>query len=90
MSCWRCGVKAHLVYDLPRTVKRGDNMRESYLGCEFTTEEIKLRLSAIGAVFEEHSQADMLSHAANALVEQHVVGCFQGRMEFGPRSLGSL
>jgi len=79
---------AHLVYDLPRTVKRGDNMRGSYLGCEFTTEEIKLRLSAIGAVFEEHSQADMLSHAANALAEQNVVGWFQGRMEFGPRSLG--
>lgn len=79
---------AHLVYDLPRTVKPGDNMRGSYLGSEFKTEEIKQRLNAVGAVFEEHSQPEMLVQAAQALAEQNVVGWFQGRMEFGPRSLG--
>lgn len=79
---------AHLVHDLPRTVKSEDNMRGSYLGCEFETDEIKQRLSAVGAVFEEYSQAEMLSQAAQALADQSVVGWFQGRMEFGPRALG--
>jgi len=81
-------VVAHLVHDLPRTVKPKDNMRGSYLGCEFATDEIKQRLSAIGAVFEEHSQSEMLEQAAQALADQNVVGWFQGRMEFGPRALG--
>jgi len=79
---------AHLVHGLPRTVKPNDNMRGSYLGCEFTTDEIKKRLNEIGAVFEEHSQGQMLSEAAQALADQNVVGWFQGRMEFGPRALG--
>ena len=79
---------AHLVYDLPRTVKPSDNMRGSYLGCEYNTDEIKRRLSAVGAVFEEHSQHEMLTLAAQALADQNVVGWFQGRMEFGPRALG--
>ncbi len=79
---------AHLVHDLPRTVKSSDNMRGSYLGCEFTTSEIKQRLNDVGAVFEEHTQAEMLKQTAQALAEQKVVGWFQGRMEFGPRALG--
>lgn len=79
---------AHLVFDIPRTVKAQDNMQGSYLGCLFETEDIKQRLSKEGAVFEEYSQADMLKQAATALAEQKVVGWFQGRMEFGPRALG--
>ena len=79
---------AHLVYDLPRTVKTKDNMQGSYLGCVFETDDIKQRLSKEGAVFEEHSQADMLKQAAQSLSDQKVVGWFQGRMEFGPRALG--
>lgn len=79
---------AHMVHDVPRIVQPKDNMQGSYLGCEFADDEIKRRLAAVGAVFEEHSQAQMLKHAATALSNQQVVGWFQGRMEFGPRSLG--
>jgi len=79
---------AHLVHDLPRTVKPTDNMQGSYLGCLFETSDIKQRLSAAGAVVEEYSQKEMISNAAQALAEQKVVGWFQGRMEFGPRALG--
>ncbi len=79
---------AHLVHDVPRTVQASDNMQGSYLGCEFSTDEIKQRLTEVGAVFEEHSQQEMLKQAAKALAEQNVVGWFQGRMEFGPRALG--
>ncbi len=79
---------AHMVHDLPRTVKPHDNMQGSYLGCEFSNNEIRQRLDAAGAVFEEYEQDGMLHEAAKALAEQQVVGWFQGRMEFGPRALG--
>lgn len=79
---------AHMVRDLPRTVKPKDNMQGSYLGCEYATQDIKQRLQNAGAVFEEHAQDQMISNAAQALAEQKVVGWFQGRMEFGPRALG--
>ncbi|GAA6140058.1 carbamoyltransferase [Arenicella sp. 4NH20-0111] len=79
---------AHMVHDLPRTVKPNDNMQGSYLGCEFSNNEIRQRLDAAGAVFEEYEQDGMLHEAAKALAEQQVVGWFQGRMEFGPRALG--
>ena len=79
---------AHLVHDLPRTVKAKDNMQGSYLGCQFDTQDIKARLTQEGAVFQEFSQDDMLKEAATALADQKVVGWFQGRMEFGPRALG--
>jgi carbamoyltransferase len=79
---------AHLVHDVPRTVQPKDNMRGSYLGNSFSTEEIKTRLDAVGAVYQEHSEEEMLTQAAQALSDQKVVGWFQGRMEFGPRALG--
>lgn len=79
---------AHQVFDLPRTVNPNDNMRGSYLGCEFSNEQIKQDLQNAGAVFEQLSEDEMLQQAATALSEQKVVGWFQGRMEFGPRALG--
>jgi carbamoyltransferase len=79
---------AHLVHDVPRTVQPKDNMRGSYLGNSFSTEEIKTRLDAVGAVYHEHSEEEMLTQAVQALSDQKVVGWFQGRMEFGPRALG--
>jgi len=80
---------AHLVHDLPRTIQPQDNMQGSYVGCAFNNDQIKQRLQAAGAVFEEHSEAEMLAQAAQALADQKVVGWFQGRMEFGPRALGA-
>jgi carbamoyltransferase len=79
---------AHMVHDVPRTVQATDNMQGSYLGCQFSTDEIKQRLSEQGAVFEEYNTNDMLEQAATALANEQVVGWFQGRMEFGPRALG--
>ncbi len=79
---------AHLVHDLPRNVKANDNMKGSYLGCQFDTNTIKKRLSNVGAVFEEYSTAEMIQQTAEQLNDQNVVGWFQGRMEFGPRALG--
>lgn len=80
---------AHLHHELPRTVKVGDNMLGSYLGCAFDDAEIRTRLDALGAHYTEHdSTQKMIDETAASLANEQVVGWFQGRMEFGPRALG--
>jgi len=67
----------------------GDSMRGSLLGPEFSESEIRRALEAHGAVFEQLDEAAMLERAAGLLADGAMLGWFQGRMEFGPRSLGS-
>jgi carbamoyltransferase len=67
---------------------RLDGMRGSYLGPEFSNEEIQQRLKAAGAVLEVMSDAQLIEQSATALAEGKALGWFQGRMEFGPRALG--
>ena len=66
-----------------------DLMVGSYLGPKFTSEEIKGSLKAVGAVYEEYNDRDLIEKTVSALKSDHVVGWFQGRMEFGPRALGN-
>jgi carbamoyltransferase len=51
--------------------------------------EIRRALDEHGAVYERVDDRTMLARAADALAEGEVVGWFQGRMEYGPRALGS-
>ncbi|MEO0035442.1 MAG: hypothetical protein RLZZ501_1465 [Pseudomonadota bacterium] len=79
----------HLFHDRPRRVPaRGDAMRGSYLGPDYSPEEIERRLIAAGARLHRLDPAAMIETAAQALAEGKAVGWMQGRMEFGPRALG--
>tara|TARA_B110000008_G_scaffold36588_1_gene33041 strand:- start:9639 stop:11474 length:1836 start_codon:yes stop_codon:yes gene_type:complete len=73
----------------PRDVKKPDSMRGSYLGPEFSQQDIENKLTKCGAKFEIFTEKVMLEKTSQALVEGKAVGWFQGRMEFGPRALGS-
>lgn len=79
---------AHLACDLPRTVKPNDAMQGSYLGCEFSDDDIRQRLDSVGAIYKKLSHHDLIAQTARVLADEKVVGWFQGRMEFGPRALG--
>jgi carbamoyltransferase len=79
----------HGFADRPRDVNAMDGMSGAFLGPEFSQGEIEQRLTAAGAKFETQGEADMIEATAQALVAQQAVGWFQGRMEFGPRSLGA-
>ncbi len=79
---------AHLACDLPRTVKPNDAMQDSYLGCEFSDDDIRQRLDSVGAIYKKLSHHDLIAQTARVLADEKVVGWFQGRMEFGPRALG--
>ena len=73
----------------PRSVAAGDAMSGAFLGPEFSQDEIERRLSAAGARFLVLGEEEMVGATAKALSDQLAVGWFQGRMEFGPRSLGA-
>ena len=64
-------------------------MSGAYLGPQFPQAEIERRLIAAGARFAVLGDDEMIETTAQALAGQKAVGWFQGRMEFGPRSLGA-
>ncbi|QWG15522.1 carbamoyltransferase [Bradyrhizobium sediminis] len=79
----------HIFKGQPRQTNGADGMAGSYLGPHFSQAEIERRLTAAGAKFAVLDEAAMLEATAQALAAQQAVGWFQGRMEFGPRSLGA-
>ena len=73
----------------PRTADDiADGMKGSYLGPRFTNEDVEARLKAIGASYARLSDGELFDCVAADLEDGKVVGWLQGRMEFGPRSLG--
>ncbi len=80
---------AHIYKGEPRKIEPGDGMAGSFLGPVYPQPNIEKRLQAVGAVFTVLTQEAMIDTTARALADQQAVGWFQGRMEFGPRSLGA-
>jgi len=58
----------------------------TYLGPEFTNDEIEKVLKVYKLPYTR--EADAPRRAAELLAQDHLIGWFQGRMEFGPRALG--
>jgi carbamoyltransferase len=74
----------------PRTVTPGrDGMAGSYLGPEYSPAEIQEYLDSIGASYERLDAPAMYERVASDLESGRIVGWMNGRMEFGPRSLGA-
>ncbi|RUR15310.1 hypothetical protein ELY21_14785 [Legionella sp. km535] len=73
----------------PKTISDYDHMQGSYLGTEYTQEEYQNSLIELNAQFETLTDDSLISTVSQLLAQGHVIGWFQGRMEFGPRSLGS-
>ncbi len=71
-----------------RKVNINDDMQGSYLGPEYSQEEVEIELKKLNAKFEVFSKEQMINETAKYLSEGKAVGWFQGRMEFGPRALG--
>ncbi|HVS04381.1 MAG TPA: carbamoyltransferase [Thermoanaerobaculia bacterium] len=80
----------HQLLDAPRAPERGDAMQGALLGPEFSSAAIRAFLETQGAVFHHVPDPDELcTFTAGLLAAGRVVGWYQGRMEFGPRALGS-
>jgi carbamoyltransferase len=78
----------HKELNKPRKINPNDAMQGSYLGPEYEQGFIEQKLSECGAIFDSVTEDEMIEQTMQALVDGNAIGWFQGRMEFGPRSLG--
>ncbi len=73
-----------------RKVTEGkDSQKGSYLGPAFDNQEIEHFLKEIKADYEYVPDEELPRKVADLILEENVIGWFQGRMEFGPRALGA-
>ena len=66
-----------------------DSMHGSYLGPSYSQADVEHRLTDAGARFTALRDDETIRRTAHELADGKAVGWFQGRMEFGPRSLGA-
>ncbi len=78
------------ILNQPRTITPGrDSQIGSLLGPSYSNENIQTFLKTSGASFDFVDDDKLFIMIAEAISKGQVVGFFQGRMEFGPRALGS-
>ncbi|RME20267.1 MAG: hypothetical protein D6806_16710, partial [Deltaproteobacteria bacterium] len=66
-----------------------DFQKGSLLGPSYSEHHMKLALEQAGIKHERLDEDELIDKAAECLSRGEVLGWFQGRMEFGPRALGS-
>ena len=66
-----------------------DNMKGSYLGPEFDDSSVEKSLKNLKANFVKLNREEMLDVVSEEIKNEKAAGWFQGKMEFGPRALGS-
>ena len=71
-----------------RIINPEDDMAGSYLGAEFSQDQIEEELKLIGANYEVLNYENLIDKTSDYLSKEKAIGWFQGRMEFGPRALG--
>jgi carbamoyltransferase len=77
-------------FDNPRIVETPDSMQGSYLGPGFSDKDVEKLIVGNDLKTQHYSDFDeMTVKVAQLLNAGKVVAWFQGRMEFGPRALGS-
>ncbi len=80
----------HQLLGKPRGAASGDAQQGSLLGPQFSSGEIRAVLDSQNIRYQRLSDpVELMEAAAHALADGEVVGWFRGRMEFGPRALGS-
>ena len=67
----------------------GDAMRGSFLGPDFSNNEVEQFLKKRGIPYVRLNDDVLFERVADELAAGKVVGWLQGRMEFGPRALGA-
>jgi carbamoyltransferase len=72
-----------------RKILKTDSMNGAYLGPGFTDDQVENELKGCSANYKKLTLDQIIKDTAKALSEEKAVGWFQGRMEFGPRSLGN-
>ena len=72
-----------------RVTTGADQQKGSYLGPSYTSEEIQTFLRGANAVFQVMTDDELFARTAEDIADGRIIGWFSGRLEFGPRALGS-
>ena len=80
---------AFYIYNTVLQNPRVYTMNDAFLGPEYSDAEIEEVFKKYGVDFQKCTRSELLHKTASLIADQKVIGWFQGRMEFGPRSLGS-
>ena len=79
----------HELKQQPRQAGQRDSMQAALLGPAYSNAEIEIALKGANAVYRQLDDDALLIEVAEMLAQGQVIGWHQGRMEFGPRALGS-
>ena len=79
----------HYLQNPRKTDNQTDFMKGAYLGPGYENNEIIRFLRKNGYLYQRISDEELPNRIADLLADEKVVGWYQGRMEFGPRALGS-
>lgn len=79
---------AYNFFDCDRRVEKRDSQKGSYLGPKYSNEYIKNFLEANNYKYYYMADDQLFKRIGKYLLENKVIGVFNGRMEFGPRALG--
>ena len=80
----------HQLLSKERKAKEQDHQAGSLLGPSYSQKQIRVFLDSIGSSYDHIGKSEeLLDRVSQLLAEEKVIGWMQGRMEFGPRALGS-
>lgn len=82
------GAALHTYHSVLKQPRRHE-LKNSYLGPEFSESRIQSALKAAGLSGRKLDRSIFLDEVAAHIAAGDVVGWFQGRMEWGPRALGN-
>jgi len=82
------GAALHTYHSVLKQPRRHE-MRNSYLGPEFSESRIQSALQSAGLPHRKLDRASLLDEVTDQITAGNVIGWFQGRMEWGPRALGN-
>ncbi|MDQ3387930.1 MAG: carbamoyltransferase [Gemmatimonadota bacterium] len=87
------GAALYVWHQAEKNPRMADGARDSqfgsYLGPGYSEDYIRRFLDEHGYPYSRLEDPELLSEVASLMAEEHVVGWFNGRMEFGPRALGA-
>jgi carbamoyltransferase len=82
------GAALHTYHSVLKQPRRHE-LKNSYLGPEFSESRIQSALRSAGLPFHKLERGPLLDEVAEQIAAGNVIGWFQGRMEWGPRALGN-
>lgn len=69
--------------------EKTDSQKGSYLGPKFSENEINAFIQSFSLAAKRFDDEQLIENVANLINSEKVIGWFDGKMEFGPRALGS-